>query len=347
MDALLHNKPIKQIYLFFSIALLFTACAHDKKVDVSNIPVNINVLRFDHDFDAMRTKPMAQQSQILKQRYGAFYQDFIEQILHAGKIRDTAYFATLRQVFKNRAYFDLKQEVDSIYPNTNKLNEELTDAFRRIKYYFPQKHIPQIYAYFSGFGAQTSIGDNYFAVGLDLFLGADSKFYPAIVEEYPHYMSVRFTPQNVTPRVVEGFVREDMYPEKDSDKTLLSKMVYAGKVMYFMDKVLPDTPDSLKIGYTTKQLKWCDDYKGQIWAFILDQDLLYESDLLKTEKYINEGPFTSGLGEHNESAPKVGVYTGWQIVRQYMDKHPEVSLAQLMADDDAQKILNESKYRPK
>jgi hypothetical protein len=30
-----------------------------------------------------------------------------------------------------------------------------------------------------------------------------------------------------------------------------------------------------------------------------------------------------------------------------MDKHPNVTLQQLMADRDAQKILNEAKYRPK
>jgi hypothetical protein len=30
-----------------------------------------------------------------------------------------------------------------------------------------------------------------------------------------------------------------------------------------------------------------------------------------------------------------------------MDKHPDVTLPALMADNDAQKILNGSKYRPK
>lgn len=347
MNVLLRNKPLKQIYLFFFIALLFTACRRDKKVDVNNIDVNITVSRFDHDFDEMRTKPMPAQAELLKKRYGIFYRDFIERVLQAGSISDTAYFATIRRIFKSKDYLAVKHEVDSVYPNMNKQNEELTDAFRRIKYYFPKKNIPKIYAYFSGFQAQTSIGDKYFAVGLDQFLGADSKFYPALIELFPHYVSRRFTPQNLTPRVVEGFVTEDMYPEKDEDRTLLSKMIYNGKVMYFMDMTLPDVPDSIKIGYTTKQLTWCNNYKAQIWAFILDQNLLYENDLLKIQKYVNEAPFTPGLGEHNESAPKIGIYTGWQIVKQYMDKHPEITLAQLMADNDAQKILNESKYRPK
>jgi gliding motility-associated lipoprotein GldB len=347
MNALLLNKPIKQIYLFFSISLLFTACGRDKKVDVSNIPVNISISRFDHDLNEMRTKPMAAQAEVLKKRYGLFYQDFIERILQIGSIKDTAYFATLRIILNNKDYLSLKQEVDEVYPNLNQQNDELTDAFRRVKYYFPKKQIPRVYAYFSGFRAQTSIGDQYMAISLDLFLGANSKFYPAIIEDYPHYISRRFTPQNIAPRVVEAFVREDMFPERDEDKTLLAKMVYNGKIMYFMDLTLPDVPDSTKIGYTPKQLKWAEDFKPQTWAYILNESLLYESDMLKIQKYINEAPFTSGLGEHNESAPKLGVYTGWQIVKQYMDKHPQITLAQLMTDYDAQKILNESKYRPK
>jgi len=347
MDTPWSRKLPKQIYLFFSITLLLAACGRNKKVDVSNINVNITIQRFDADLDQMRAKPLNAQVALMQKKYGAFYNDYIERILGAGSTRDTAYFATLRQVLSNQAYADLKHDVDSVFPNLEKQNTELTDAFKRIKYYFPKVKVPEFYAYFSGFRGQTAIGDNYFAIGLDQFLGADSRFYPALIETFPHYVSRRFTPANITPRVVEGFVRENMFPESDNDKTLLSKMVYNGKILYFMDQTLPDVDDSLKIGYTPQQLKWCNDFKAQIWGYFLDENLLYESDFLKIQKYLNEAPFTPGLGEKNESAPKLGVWTGWQIVRQYMDKHPETTLAQLMADNDAQKILNGSKYRPK
>ena len=67
----------------------------------------------------------------------------------------------------------------------------------------------------------------------------------------------------------------------------------------------------------------------------------------KSRNTSGEAPFTPGLGEKNDASPKLALWTGWQIVSQYMEKHPEVTLTQLMADNDAQKILNESKYRPK
>jgi gliding motility-associated lipoprotein GldB len=340
------NKNI-QIYLFFLTGLLILSCNRHKKVDVSNIHLDVTIQRFDKDFDSMQYKPMAQQSAYLQKKYGVFYRDFIEQILQAGSISDTAYFQTLREMFKGQAYHDLKHDVDSVYPNLYAQNAELTDAFRRIKYYFPQQKLPQVYAYFSGFEAQTSVGDGYYAVGLDLFLGANSRFYPALTKAYPHYLSRFFKPDNIVPRIIEGVIREDMLPEHDDDKPLLSRMIYSGKVMYLMDQFLPDVPDSTKIGYSTKQYQWAQQFEGSIWGYFMEENLLYQTDYEKIKDYVSVAPFTPGLGEHNESAPKLAIWSGWQIVKQYMDKHPEETIQQLMMETDDQKILNGSKYHPK
>jgi len=337
----------KQIYLFFLTVILLGSCKHHK-IDVSNIPVNVKIERFDKDFDDLSSKPFATQVPYLQNKYGLFYKDFIEQILQAGQIKDTAYYQTIRSLLKGQPYIDLKHDVYAVYPgDMDAQNDELTDAFRRIKYYYPKQNIPKFYAYFSGFELQTTIGNNYIGIGLDLFLGADSRFYPSLTEAFPHYLSRFFTPGNITPRVIEGFAREDMFPENDDNKSLLAKMIYNGKIMYFMDQVLPDVPDSTKIGYTAKQLDWCNSYEASIWAYFLQEDLLYETDYPKIQQYLTVAPFTPGLGEKNESAPKLGVWAGWQIVRKYMDKHPEVTLQQLMAEPDEQKILNGAKYHPK
>src|SRR5260221_6752739 len=106
------NKT-KQIYLFISIILLFTSCGRNKKVDVSNIPVNVKIERFDKEFYAMHTKPMAQQAAYLQKKYGVFYHNFIGLLLEDNDIntRDTAYFKLLRQVFAGQPFNDLKHDV--------------------------------------------------------------------------------------------------------------------------------------------------------------------------------------------------------------------------------------------
>jgi len=345
---ILYSSKLKHFCALFLIAVLFASCKSDKnKVDLSNIKLSVHIERFDHDFDQLGKKPMPQQAAALQHKYGPFYTDYIERILNAGTIADTAYFANLRQVFAGKPYQDLKHEVDSVYPNLDKQEEELTDAFKRIKYYFPKKQLPKVYAYFSGFQAQTTLGNGYFGIGLDMFLGAKSKFYPALINTFPHYLSRRFTPENMTPRVIEGILREDMFPEKSGDKSLLSKMVYEGKMMYLMDLLLPNVTDSIKIGYTSQQMQWSQAFEANIWGFFMEENLLYETDYPKLQKYLNEAPFTPGLGEKNESAPKLAVWIGWQIIRQYVIKHPDVTIQQLLAIQDAQQILNEAGYHPK
>ena len=337
------------LFSLFLIAIVLLSSCKRKKVDVSNINVDVKIERFDKDFDDMETKPMAQQAAFLQKKYGPFYHDFIALLLQNNNINtaDTAYFKQLRQVFANNAFNDLKHDVDSVYTTLDKEDAELTDAFRHIIYYFPKKKLPKVYSYFSGFEAQTVTGNGYFGIGLDLFLGGNSRFYPSLTEVFPHYLSKNFNAENITPRVVEGLAREEMFPENDSSKTLLSKMIYSGKIMYFMDDILPEVQDSIKIGYSAAQLKWCREFEPKIWVYFLDENLLYEGDYQKIQKYLVEAPFTPGLGEKNESAPKLAIWTGWQIVRAYMEKHPKVTLPQLMADNNAQEILNESKYHPK
>lgn len=336
-----------QIYLFFLISFLLVSCKDKKKADVSSIDLEVKIERFDQDFGQLKPQTFPQQLPPIQQRYGQFYQDYIQGILSLGSAVDTGYYANLRTVLGNKDYVELKQAVYQKYPDLKSQETELTQAFKHVKYYFPEKKIPRLISFLSGFAVQTPIGNDYIGIGLDMFLGADSKFYPALRQSIPLYISRRFTPENITPRVMEAYIREDLYPERDEDRSLLAKMIYNGKVLYCMDALLPETADTLKIGYTSAQLEWCKENESNIWSYFLDQNLLYETDYIKIQKYLSEAPFTPGVGEGNESSPKLAIWTGWQIVKEYMDRNPEITLQKLMEETDAQKILNASKYKPK
>ena len=336
-----------QIYLIFLICIALFACQNKKNPDVSHIKVDIRIERFDKELSALTPGQVSVKAPQLKQIYGHFYVDFMERILGVGPVSDTSYYKQLKTVLTNKDYKELTAEVKHKYPDMDKETQDLTNAFKHIRYYYPKQKSPRIITFFSGFSVQTPIGNDYIGIGLDMFLGAKSKFYPALRQSIPEYISRRFSPENITPRVIEGFAREELFPEKDKDRSLLSKMIYNGKILYFLDAVIPGLPDSLKIGYSSKQMEWSTTYEPEIWAYFLQNDLLYESDYMKIQKYLADAPFTPGIGDNSESAPKLGVYTGWRIVKNYMNKNPEISLQQLMKEPDSQKILNGSKYKPR
>lgn len=340
-----YNVKYKQIYLIFLFALAFISCKQSKRPDVSDIKVNVKIERFDNELLAGKGKDIAKTNNTLAKKYGFFYDDYIHKMVGTPEYSGAEIISTL---YKDAAYNDLMKEVDGIYPNLKPQEEGLTETFKYIKYYYPNVKIPRFIAFISGFSYPTPIGEGYLGIGLDTFLGKDSKFYRGIVESVPLYMSRRFTPDNIVPRVAETFAHEELFPEPDANRTLLSKMVFQGKILYFLDQVLPETiTDSTKIGYTTDQLGWVQNYEQDIWAYFLENNALYETDYQKIQVYLSDGPFTPGLGENRESAPKLGVWTGWQIVRKYMKENPKVTLQQLMVDNDAQKILTQSKYKPK
>lgn len=324
--------------------MAFISCRQSSRPDVSNIQVNIKIERFDNELFAGKNKNITAVDQQLGSKYGVFYDDFIHRIL------DSRYSNTesLANLYKDQAYIDLSKEVDSVFPNLKAQEEGLSETFKYIKYYYPKAKIPKFISFASGFAYQMPVGDNYLGVGLDMFLGKDSKFYRAIVQSVPLYLSRRFTPEYIVPRVAETYAHEELFAEPDDNRTLLAKMIFQGKVLYFLDQVLPENiSDSTKIGYTQQQIDWTQNFEGDIWAYFLENNYLYETDYQKIQVFLSEGPFTPGLGENRDSAPKLGVWIGWQIVRKYMKEHQDITLQQLMADNDAQKILNQSKYKPK
>ena len=336
-----------KITIFFLALAILSACNQQKTVDVSAVRVDINLIRFDKDFALLNPKLLNIQLPALQKKYGAFYKDYFEKILNVGSVADTNYYTSVREILKGKAFLDLQQETDSVFKNMENVTQDITQAYKHIKYYYPKTKVLKVITYISGFQVQTPIGSGYVGIGLDMFLGAKSKFYPALVESVPNYISKRFTPHNIAPRLVEVLAREDMFPALNKDRTLLAKMIYNGKIMYFMNKICPLLPDSTKIGLTTKQLTWATQNEADIWGFFLEENLLYDTDYFKTQRYLSEAPFTPGIGNQNESSPKLGIFIGWQIVKKYMTENPDVTLQQLMLERDEQKVLRLAKYHPK
>jgi gliding motility-associated lipoprotein GldB len=308
----------------------------------------MKIERFDQELGSIQPDEISEKVPALRKKYTWFFDDYMEKIISVGLVNDTVYYTNLKSIIQNKDYLELKSTVDKTFPNLKQQEEEINRAFKYIRYYYPKQKLPRLISFLSGFAVQTPIGNDYIGIGLDMFLGkSGSRFYPALRQSIPGYIVRRFNPQNISPRVIESFIREEMFPDQDSDRNLLSKMIYNGKILYLMDAVMPQTNDSLKIGYTKEQLEWCSENEASIWAYLLQNELLFESDYMKIQKYLAEAPFTPGVGENSSSAPKLGIWTGWQIVRKYMEKNPEISLQQLMLEKDSQKILTDSNYKPR
>ncbi len=70
---------------------------------------------------------------------------------------------------------------------------------------------------------------------------------------------------------------------------MLEKMISNGKHLYFVDAMLPDVPDYIKIGYPPEKLEWCIANESNIWAFIIQNELLYSGEAGTLRKFLLTG----------------------------------------------------------
>jgi len=164
-------------------------------------------------------------------------------------------------------------------------------------------------------------------------------------ETFPEYMRIEFDEAQILPDIVSSFSYGKIAPPKD--RTLLSLMIYKGKELYMKDLLIPDVADNVKIAYTEDKYKWCEENESQMWSHFIENKLLYDTNPKNEQRFMNEAPFSKFYLEiDNESPGRVGAWLGWQIVRSFMENHPDVKLQELLAMS-AKELFEESKYKPK
>ena len=322
--------------------MLIGCTNHPLKVDVSNVQVpETHINRLDRDVFEMDTTNVLKQTEALNKKYGLFFKVFCAGILNSGVVRDTNYSGKLKRFIADRdmraAYNDCKQQ----YNDIQFLENDFTDAARHFKYYFPKRGIPKVVAMFTGFNYNITPVDSTIGVGLDMYLGSNNKFYDMLA--FPKYKSRWMTKECIMPDAVRQWLLTQ-FPYNMKANDFVSQIIYFGKIMYLTDALLPEVADTLKLQYTPRQLRYCTVNEFNMWNYFIAQKVLYTTDQAEIMKFTAEGPFTSAF---NKEAPsRVGYWMGYRIVKQYMEKNPNITLEQLMSETDGQQLLMKSKYKP-
>ncbi|MGB1216942.1 MAG: gliding motility lipoprotein GldB, partial [Saprospiraceae bacterium] len=117
------------------------------------------------------------------------------------------------------------------------------------------------------------------------------------------------------------------------------------KKLYLLDKLLPHTPDHIKLGYSADQTEWCEANEFEIWQFLFNEDLLYSTDRRKYMKYVSPSPNSPGMPE--DAPGRTANWIGWQIVKRYMKMNPNASIQDLIDYKDGAKLLTKTSYKGK
>lgn len=336
------------------IVLLLSCSNNDNKPNVSNITIDLSVQRFEKDFFAIDTTQMLPSLTALQKKYPSFLPIFLNNILGIDPRQDTGFqFSEMRR-FIRQNYF-VYDTAMKVHPNLDEFQSRLIKAFKYVKYYYPNYHVPKVITTVGPIDALAKMNDNYtpdflgrdfLGVSLQFYLGRNFSVYQN--NDYqlnivPAFRSRRFQKEYMVADAML-IIADDIYPDTSSTKTLIEQMIEKGKQWYLVQNFIPDVPDSIITGYTQKQLDWTRENEGNAWAYLIKNEDLYTVNPTSIQAYIGEAPFTQGMPE--ASPGNIGQWFGWRIIQTYVEKNPQLSLQQVLATP-ARKIFDESKYRPK
>jgi len=330
--------------------ILIYSCKGDEQVlpEIDESSVDFKFIEFDRSLFELDTTDLDNGLEHLNNAYPAFSNLFFESILPIKDKDGDLEKMVLQEFLTDSLMTSVKETIDQEI-DKDRLKSQFEQAYKYARHYFPRLKAPNIYTLISGFAYQRFLfedeeGDA-IGIGLDLFLGDDFP-YKKIDPKNPSfsaYQTRTFNEDHIVKKALETWIEDKIAPPQSNN--LVAHMITNGKKLYILDQLLPSVPDSVIMEYSREQLAWADNSQLQIWSFFFDQDLFYETDLRKINKYINPSPDSPGMPP--EAPGRIANYMGWRIVETYMNRYPEKSLEMLIMENDAQKILDMSKYKPR
>lgn len=316
------------IFITLLISSIFYGCNTTDKVEaeILKINVDVSVSRFDREFASAKVNDLPK----LKEAYPFLFPSQYPDSIWTAKMQDSI-------------QIELFSEVGKAFPDFIDQKQDLEGLFQHIKYYFPDTKVPQVITLTNDveYNYRVILADTLLLIGLDNYLGPEHRFYVDIQD----YIAAGLDKQYMVGDVADNFGKKVV--PRLNDRTLLSDMIYYGKILYLKDKLMPSATDAIKMGYSQDQLDWAVANEEPIWRNFIEQEHLYSTDRELQLRFIEPAPFSKfGLEKiDNESPGRIGQYIGWQIVSAFMNSN-EITLQQLLKIP-AEEIFKKSSFKPK
>ncbi|NJC27915.1 gliding motility protein GldB-related protein [Neolewinella antarctica] len=330
-----------------------TACVPDEPPppDVSAINAPLALVRFDRAMFNIDTTDVANELDRLERDYGEFAKLYLR---HVAPIR-RGDFGPEEQLEIAKAFLrhEPLRRLDSIVQKRfdddamEAQRRELQQALKYYHYYLPDAPLPDtLTAFLYEFGYAALIyGDTDLGVGLDFFLGPEFDYSQVNTQEavFSQYLARTYRPEYMTRKLLQILI-EDHLPRPRSGR-LLDYIVYEGKKLFLLDRILPEVADEIIYEVTADQMDWLRDNEIPIYAHLQTEDQLYSTSTDLIRKLTQPAPTTQGMPA--ASPGRAVNYLGKRIVDAYVTANPNVTMTELMRLEDGQVILAGARFKPR
>ena len=338
--------------LFISAAFVvcLISCNGSAEIQLPTIQPSIDceIHRFDQEFASINIESVDQAVTDIRTKYGPFAELFFNQIL--SRPSGVSLESFINMTVSDTLYQDLYSEVQNQYSDLSILKDEVCQTLENYMSLFPEANlsVPKVYTFISGFAYQCFVfsdGDSEgIGLGLDLFLGQDFDYQSINPKDpaFSDYLTRTYDREYITRKMSEILIEDKIPPPTKND--FMTYMIWGGKKLFILDKILNFKPDSIITEFSEPQLNWCRLNEAGIWNYFFEKELFYATNPNLFNKLISPSP---NVPDMPPQAPGgVANYIGWQIVTAFMERHPELTVSDLLKIMDAQSILDQSRYKP-
>lgn len=224
--------------------------------------------------------------------------------------------------------------------------DDLDAALGRFKVHFPGTALPDVDLGYTGFNYSTYPTDDLLLVGCEFFIGAD---HPAVMglptHIYPRYMQERMVPGHLVADALRGWLlvhfQQEHFPKGGR---LADELLYWGKALFVARCISPETAPEAFMDWTAEEWHWARSHERQVWMELRKEEFLYTTRRMDMQRWVADAPFTKAGSVPQDSPDRLGWYMGLRWVEDFMRRHPDMTLEQLMRQDDVLPFLQA--YRP-
>jgi gliding motility-associated lipoprotein GldB len=337
----MYHKVIKYLFRLplLYILFIFFSCSNNETCipspDISNIELSLETERLDKKLFKIHTKTELKD---LLDKNWVFSEIFLNRSQYP---HDSILLNRFYTLLQNQSIDTLWQETNRLFGDLSEISSQFENAFKRIKYYYPDFIPPKVQFVFTGLTHDMYVSDSLIVIGLDYYLGDNATYRPLNI---PGYILKRYRKENIVPNSL--LLLSEKYNKIDvRDKALLADMIFYGKAFYFSKQMLPCVADSIFLGYTPKEMR--DIFYSQeiIWANFIENEALFDTNHLIKDKFIAERPKTFEIGQNCPG--RIGRWIGWEIVKSYMENNPDMILSDLMKISDSRVLFEKSGFKPR
>ena len=236
-------------------------------------------------------------------------------------------------------------ELNKRFSDMTNHKERIKSSFARLKNIFDTLETPKEIVFANtNFSYNATCYYESILVGLERYLGGE---HALILEslnpsDFPEWIRNGMNEKFMDRDVLSSWISTKLF--KKTNGYHIEEMIRWGKIHLITEMCLRlnnvDVPTSEVLRWSNEQYEWASSNEIKFWKYLMDENLLFDSNEKNRAYLLNNGPYTIGLPE--ESPDRMGQFLGYKIVLNYLQNN-DIELNKLL-DIDYKTILKS--YNP-